>query len=245
MIIAGGAAETRSFGFSGATVEQIRNKLQQQSQTFMPERKVTPAKPPLNPQHPKSWKVQPSTPRECHGSLRGKSNRTDVHPDLRRLARHFPSHFAKNKDLSSWSGLRTGSSPVESLKKRLLPFSCWRNQLPTSMKSNSFCSRLGLTALPVGQTTMPGSLPDRSPRDGAAGAGRQSIRMGQSPDRWHRRAACVALIHGTRRRQFFPKIRQLSNMLLKMKMTWCRKASAGYFAKLRRQTQSEPFLICS
>jgi len=37
----------------------------------------------------------------------------------------------------------------------------------------------------------------------------------KSPDRWHRRAACVALIHGTRRRQFFPKIRQLSNMLLK------------------------------
>jgi len=36
----------------------------------------------------------------------------------------------------------------------------------------------------------------------------------KSPDRWHRRAACVALIHGTRRRQFFPKIRQLSNMLL-------------------------------
>ncbi len=36
----------------------------------------------------------------------------------------------------------------------------------------------------------------------------------KSPDRWHRRAACVALIHGTRRRQFFPKIQQLSNMLL-------------------------------
>jgi len=36
----------------------------------------------------------------------------------------------------------------------------------------------------------------------------------KSPDRWHRRAACVALIHGTRRRKFFPKIRQLSNLLL-------------------------------
>ncbi len=36
----------------------------------------------------------------------------------------------------------------------------------------------------------------------------------KSPDRWHRRAACVALIHGTRRREFFPKIRRLSNMLL-------------------------------
>jgi 3-methyladenine DNA glycosylase AlkD len=40
------------------------------------------------------------------------------------------------------------------------------------------------------------------------------FKWAQSPDRWHRRAACVALIHGTRRRQFFPKIRQLSNMLL-------------------------------
>lgn len=35
-----------------------------------------------------------------------------------------------------------------------------------------------------------------------------------SPDRWHRRAACVALIHGTRQDKFFPKIKQLSNSLL-------------------------------
>ena len=40
------------------------------------------------------------------------------------------------------------------------------------------------------------------------------FKWAKSPDRWHRRAACVALIHGTRRRQFFPKIRQLSNLLL-------------------------------
>src|SRR5262249_35200908 len=36
----------------------------------------------------------------------------------------------------------------------------------------------------------------------------------KSPDRWHRRAACVALIHGTRREKFFSKITQLSNSLL-------------------------------
>jgi len=44
--------------------------------------------------------------------------------------------------------------------------------------------------------------------------GAKVFEWAKSPDRWHRRAACVALIHGTRRRQFFPKIRQLSNMLL-------------------------------
>jgi 3-methyladenine DNA glycosylase AlkD len=36
----------------------------------------------------------------------------------------------------------------------------------------------------------------------------------KSPNRWHRRAACVALIHGTRRRMFFPEIKRLSDLLL-------------------------------
>src|SRR5215470_6419145 len=36
----------------------------------------------------------------------------------------------------------------------------------------------------------------------------------ESPDRWHRRATCVALIHGTRQEKFFPKIKQLSDSLL-------------------------------
>jgi 3-methyladenine DNA glycosylase AlkD len=36
----------------------------------------------------------------------------------------------------------------------------------------------------------------------------------KSPNRWHRRAACVALIQGTRRKMFFPEIRRLSNLLL-------------------------------
>ena len=41
------------------------------------------------------------------------------------------------------------------------------------------------------------------------------FRWAKSRDRWHRRAACVALIQGTRRRQFFPEIKRLSNMLLR------------------------------
>jgi 3-methyladenine DNA glycosylase AlkD len=40
------------------------------------------------------------------------------------------------------------------------------------------------------------------------------FRWAKSPDRWHRRAACVALIRGTRRKLFFPEIVRLSNLLL-------------------------------
>lgn len=36
----------------------------------------------------------------------------------------------------------------------------------------------------------------------------------QSPDRWHRRAACVALIQGTRRQMFARDVVRLSNLLL-------------------------------
>lgn len=36
----------------------------------------------------------------------------------------------------------------------------------------------------------------------------------RSQDRWHRRAACVALIQGTRQRMFFAEIQRLSNKLL-------------------------------
>src|SRR5580765_3018121 len=36
----------------------------------------------------------------------------------------------------------------------------------------------------------------------------------RSRNRWHRRAACVALIQGTRRKMFLPQIIRLSNMLL-------------------------------
>ncbi|MGC2194385.1 MAG: DNA alkylation repair protein [Terriglobales bacterium] len=39
----------------------------------------------------------------------------------------------------------------------------------------------------------------------------------KSPHRWHRRAACVALIQGTRRKMFLPQIKRLSNLLLRDK----------------------------
>jgi 3-methyladenine DNA glycosylase AlkD len=40
------------------------------------------------------------------------------------------------------------------------------------------------------------------------------FRWAKSRDRWHRRAACVALIQGTRQKMFFPEIVRLSNLLL-------------------------------
>lgn len=40
------------------------------------------------------------------------------------------------------------------------------------------------------------------------------FRWAKSRDRWHRRAACVALIQGTRRKMFFPEITRLSDVLL-------------------------------
>ena len=40
------------------------------------------------------------------------------------------------------------------------------------------------------------------------------FRWAKSPKRWHRRAACVALIRGARAKQFFPEIVKLSDLLL-------------------------------
>lgn len=40
------------------------------------------------------------------------------------------------------------------------------------------------------------------------------FRWAKSPNRWHRRAACVALIRGTRVKMFFPEIVKLSDSLL-------------------------------
>lgn len=44
---------------------------------------------------------------------------------------------------------------------------------------------------------------------------RYAFRWARSRNRWHRRAACVALIQGTRRKMFLPEIQRLSNLLLK------------------------------
>jgi 3-methyladenine DNA glycosylase AlkD len=42
----------------------------------------------------------------------------------------------------------------------------------------------------------------------------QVFRWAKSRDPWHRRAACVALIQGTRQRMFFPEVKRVTAMLL-------------------------------
>ena len=64
------------------------------------------------------------------------------------------------------------------------------------------------------------------------------FRWAKSPDRWHRRAACVALIRGTRRKMFFPEIVKLSDFLLtdqddmvQKGLGWLLRETAKYDAK--------------
>jgi 3-methyladenine DNA glycosylase AlkD len=64
------------------------------------------------------------------------------------------------------------------------------------------------------------------------------FRWAKSPDRWHRRAACVALIRGTRAKMFFPKIVKLSDSLLGDKddmvqkgLGWLLRETAKFDAK--------------
>lgn len=67
----------------------------------------------------------------------------------------------------------------------------------------------------------------------------------KSPDRWHRRAACVALIQGTRRNMFFPSIVRLSKILLRDQddmvqkgLGWLLRETAKYNA-----AKAIPFLL--
>ena len=71
------------------------------------------------------------------------------------------------------------------------------------------------------------------------------FRWAKSKDRWHRRAACVALIQGTRRRMFFPEIQRLSNLLLsdhddmvQKGLGWLLRETAKFDAK-----RTAPFLM--
>jgi len=67
---------------------------------------------------------------------------------------------------------------------------------------------------------------------------RDAFRWAKSPNRWHRRAACVALIRGARAKLFFPKIVKLSNSLLadedhmvQKGLGWLLRETAKYDAK--------------
>jgi 3-methyladenine DNA glycosylase AlkD len=71
------------------------------------------------------------------------------------------------------------------------------------------------------------------------------LRWARSPNRWHRRAACVALIRGTRRRLFFSQVMRVSNALLadeddmvQKGLGWLLRESAKFNAK-----QTVPYLF--
>jgi len=64
------------------------------------------------------------------------------------------------------------------------------------------------------------------------------FRWAKSKDRWHRRAACVALIQGTRQKMFLPQIKKLSDSLLadqddmvQKGLGWLLRETAKYDAK--------------
>ena len=59
----------------------------------------------------------------------------------------------------------------------------------------------------------------------------------KSKSRWHRRAACVALIRGTRKKMFFPEIVRLSNSLLHDKDDMVQK---GLGWMLRETAKADP-----
>lgn len=64
------------------------------------------------------------------------------------------------------------------------------------------------------------------------------FRWSKSPNRWHRRAACVALIRAARRQMLFPEIKKLSDSLLADKddmvqkgLGWLLREAAKYDSK--------------
>ena len=64
------------------------------------------------------------------------------------------------------------------------------------------------------------------------------FRWAKSPDRWHRRAACVALIQGTRKKEFLPEVKKLTSLLLRDEddmvqkgLGWLLRETAKYDAK--------------
>jgi 3-methyladenine DNA glycosylase AlkD len=81
------------------------------------------------------------------------------------------------------------------------------------------------------------------------------FRWAKSPNRWRRRAACVALIRGARAKMFFPEIQKLSNSLLADKddmvqkgLGWLLRETAKFDAKrtvpyLMKITRRAPRLV--
>ncbi len=71
------------------------------------------------------------------------------------------------------------------------------------------------------------------------------FRWAKSRHRWHRRAACVALIPGTQRRMFFPEIVRLANLLLQDEDDMVRKG-LGWLLRVTAKVDAKrtvPYLM--
>jgi len=74
---------------------------------------------------------------------------------------------------------------------------------------------------------------------------RKVFEWAKSADRWHRRAACVALIQGTRRKMFFPQITRLSNLLLEDEDDMVQKGLGWLLRETAKadRTRTVPYLV--
>ncbi|HZR58204.1 MAG TPA: DNA alkylation repair protein [Terriglobales bacterium] len=70
-----------------------------------------------------------------------------------------------------------------------------------------------------------------------------AFRWAKSPNHWHRRAACVALIMGTRQKCFSLRLSAYPTSFWPMKMPWCKRGLAGYYEKQPKRMQSRSFPI--
>ncbi len=70
------------------------------------------------------------------------------------------------------------------------------------------------------------------------------FRWAKSRDRWHRRAACVALIQGTRRKLFLRKSHGSLISCSLMRTIWCRKGWDGCCGRQQRLIPKELCRIC-
>lgn len=69
------------------------------------------------------------------------------------------------------------------------------------------------------------------------------FRWAKSSDRWHRRAACVALIRGARAKMFFPEIKKLSDSLLSDQDDMVQKGLGWLLRETAKYDRSAPFRI--
>jgi 3-methyladenine DNA glycosylase AlkD len=67
----------------------------------------------------------------------------------------------------------------------------------------------------------------------------------KSPNRWHRRAACVSMIQGTRRKMFFRQIMRLSKILLRDEYDMVQKGLGWLLRETAKHNAAEavPFLL--